>query len=104
MLSVRLSTIFTSRWFALLWAVLVILTAIQFVGAGDDDAAKNGQGDDAVALDDLTNDQRQAIAHVLWVWLPQQTIILPSAERAVLFRSCNVIVAYGFYGHQSHSS
>lgn len=62
---VRLSTIFTSRWFALLWAVLVILTAIQFVGSGTDDATQNGQGGDTAALDGLTNDQRQAIANVL---------------------------------------
>ena len=30
MFGVRLSSLFTSRWMALLWAVLVILTAIQF--------------------------------------------------------------------------
>jgi hypothetical protein len=41
---VRLASLFTSRWMALLWAVLVILTAIQFVGAGPDDG---GQGDNA---------------------------------------------------------
>jgi len=58
---VRLRTIFTSRWFALLWAVLVILTAIQFVGSGDD--SQTGQGDNATAADGLTNDQRQAIAN-----------------------------------------
>jgi hypothetical protein len=63
MFGVRLSTIFTSRWFALLWAVLVILTAIQFVGVGDDDAAQNGQGNAATAADGLSNDQRQAIAN-----------------------------------------
>lgn len=67
---VRLRSIFTSRWFALLWAVLVILTAIQFVGPGDDRPGGQGidqgseQGDDAVAADGLTNDQRQAIANI----------------------------------------
>lgn len=56
---VRLRSLFTSRWMALLWAVLVILTAIQFVGPGED---KAGPGDNAAA-DGLTNDQRQAIAN-----------------------------------------
>lgn len=65
MFGVRLSTIFTSRWFALLWVVLVILTAIQFVGSGTDDAAQNGQGGDTAALDGLASDQRQAIANAL---------------------------------------
>lgn len=46
MFRVRLSSLFTSRWLALLWAVLVILTAIQFVGTGDtdDSAADDAQG------------------------------------------------------------
>lgn len=57
MFGVRLSSLFTSRWFALLWAVLVILTAIQFVGAGDD-GADNG-------ADNLTDQQRDAIANAL---------------------------------------
>ncbi len=59
---VRLRSIFTSRWFALLWAVLVILTAIQFVGAGDD--SQNRQADNTAA-DGLTNDQRAALANAL---------------------------------------
>ncbi|NML10562.1 hypothetical protein HHL08_10435 [Sphingobium sp. AR-3-1] len=59
---VRLRSIFTSRWFALLWAVLVILTAIQFVGAGDD--SQGAQGDNAAA-DGLTNEQRAALANAL---------------------------------------
>jgi hypothetical protein len=59
---VRLRTIFTSRWFALLWAVLVILTAIQFVGAGPD-KDDQAQGDNSSAADSLTNEQRQAIAN-----------------------------------------
>ena len=58
---VRLRTIFTSRWFALLWAVLVILTAIQFVGSDEDQSG--AQGNNGVAADGLTNEQRQAIAH-----------------------------------------
>lgn len=58
----RLRTIFTSRWFALLWAVLVILTAINLVGPGEDrpaDAANAG------GADGLTNGQRAAIANAL---------------------------------------
>lgn len=59
MFGVRLSSLFTSRWFALLWAVLVILTAIQFVGVGDD-------GDDnGASADNLTDQQRDAIANAL---------------------------------------
>ncbi len=39
MFGVRLTSLFTSRWMALAWAVLVCLTAVQFVGsAGDEDA------------------------------------------------------------------
>ncbi|SEI64383.1 hypothetical protein SAMN05518849_101394 [Sphingobium sp. AP50] len=58
---VRLRSLFTSRWMALLWAILVILTAIQFVGPGEDHQA----GDNAAAADGLTNDQRDAIANAL---------------------------------------
>jgi len=32
----RLSSLFTSRWMALLWAALIIWTALSFVGSGDD--------------------------------------------------------------------
>lgn len=35
MFGVRLTSLFTSRWMALAWAILVCLTAIQFVGSGD---------------------------------------------------------------------
>lgn len=59
MFGVRLSSLFTSRWFALLWAVLVILTAIQFVGAGDDGA------DNSASADNLTTGQQDAIANAL---------------------------------------
>lgn len=59
MFGVRLSSLFTSRWFALLWAVLVILTAIQFVGAGDDGA------DNGVGADNLTTGQQDAVANAL---------------------------------------
>ncbi len=65
---VRLRSLFTSRWLALLWAILVILTAIQFVGVADD---KSGQGaDDGVSADGLaahglTPDQRNAIVNAL---------------------------------------
>lgn len=61
---VRLRSLFTSRWMALLWAVLVILTAIQFVGPGDDRAREaDGQGAANAAADGLTPDQRNAIAN-----------------------------------------
>ena len=59
---VRLRSLFTSRWMALLWAVLVILTAIQIVGPEDDSRAGS---DNAAAADGLTNDQRAAIANAL---------------------------------------
>jgi hypothetical protein len=55
---VRLRSLFTSRWMALLWAILVILTAIQFVGAGDDDA---GQGDNATDAQTLSGQQRDIV-------------------------------------------
>ncbi|WP_088184232.1 hypothetical protein [Sphingobium sp. Z007] len=58
---VRLRSIFTSRWFALLWAILVILTAIQFVGSADE--GQGVQGDNAA--DGLTNEQRAALANAL---------------------------------------
>ncbi len=58
---VRLRSIFTSRWFALLWAILVILTAIQFVGSSDD--GQGAPGDNAA--DGLTTEQRAALANAL---------------------------------------
>tara|TARA_B100001105_G_C22016621_1_gene283892 strand:- start:238 stop:414 length:177 start_codon:yes stop_codon:yes gene_type:complete len=58
MFGVRLSSLFTSRWFALLWAVLVILTAIQFVGVGDD-------GGNSADADNQTTQQHDAIANAL---------------------------------------
>jgi len=58
---VRLRSLFTSRWFALLWAILVILTAIQFVGTSDD--SQGALGDNAA--DGLTNEQRVALANAL---------------------------------------
>lgn len=65
MFGVRLSSLFTSRWFALLWAVLVILTAIQFVGGsdkqGDAGAANATDAAAGVSADGLTDDQRNAI-------------------------------------------
>ncbi|WP_313392910.1 hypothetical protein [Sphingobium yanoikuyae] len=59
MFGVRLRSLFTSRWMALLWAILVLLSAIQFVGSdGGDQAA-------TAALDGLDNNQRAAIANAL---------------------------------------
>lgn len=62
MFGVRLSSLFTSRWMALLWAVLVILTAIQFVGASDGSADQKaaGQGSDSATL---TDQQKAAISN-----------------------------------------
>jgi hypothetical protein len=39
MFGVRYSSLFTSRWMALLWCVLICLTAIGFVGTGSDHSA-----------------------------------------------------------------
>jgi hypothetical protein len=61
---VRLRSLFTSRWMALLWAVLVILTAIQIVGPGKD-SDERAQSGNATAADGLTSEQRQMIANVL---------------------------------------
>lgn len=44
MFGVRLYSLFTSRWMALAWAVLICLTAVEFVGEG-------GKTDDAAAQD-----------------------------------------------------
>ncbi len=44
MFGVRLASLFTSRWMALAWGVLVCLTAVGFVGGRDDkDAAADAQ-------------------------------------------------------------
>lgn len=59
---VRLRSLFTSRWLAILWAILVCLTAIQFVGVADD---KSGQGDSGAAADSLTPQQQHDIANAL---------------------------------------
>lgn len=55
MFGVRLRSLFTSRWMALLWAVLVILTAIGFVGSDD--------GGDTTAAQ-LSPEQQRAITNV----------------------------------------
>lgn len=57
MFGVRLSSLFTSRWMALLWAILVILTAIQFVGPGGSISDEN-----RATSDGLTNEQRTNVA------------------------------------------
>lgn len=59
---VRLRSLFTSRWLAILWAILVCLTAIQFVGVADD---KGAQGDNGAAADEPAPQQRQDIANAL---------------------------------------
>lgn len=63
MFGIRLRSLFTSRWMAILWAIFICLTAIQIVGVGDDGA---GQGSDtaAASADALTAQQRDAINSV----------------------------------------
>ncbi|MDX3901677.1 MAG: hypothetical protein QHC40_14385 [Sphingobium sp.] len=61
MFGVRLRSLFTSRWMALLWAILVILTAIQYVGLADDG---EGRQDDADNAQTLTAQQRNAVDSV----------------------------------------
>lgn len=56
MFGVRLASLFTSRWMALLWSILVILTAIQFVGSGDQ--GKQQPRSAAPASDTLTADKK----------------------------------------------
>lgn len=63
MFGIRFRSLFTSRWFALLWTVLVLLTAIQIVGPGED--RDSGSGNTAVAADGLTNEQRDAVMNAL---------------------------------------
>ncbi len=50
MFGVRLTSLFTSRWMALAWVVLVCLSAVEFVGGrgsnSDDDAAQAQQDAD----------------------------------------------------------
>lgn len=60
---VRLRSIFTSRWFALLWAILVMLTAIQFVGPGDD--SQSGQGADQAATGGPAVEQGDRLSNAL---------------------------------------
>ncbi|MBT2188877.1 hypothetical protein [Sphingobium nicotianae] len=43
MFGVPLRSLFTSRWMALAWVVLVCLTAVQYVGPSDDDEAPVAQ-------------------------------------------------------------
>ncbi len=53
MFGVRLTSLFTSRWMALAWAVLICLYAVQYVGAGrsgaDGDSGADNS-DDAAAV------------------------------------------------------
>ncbi len=46
MFGVRLTSLFTSRWMALAWAVLVCLTAVGFVAGRD---GKDGAANDETA-------------------------------------------------------
>ncbi len=45
MFGVRLSSLFTSRWMALCWAVLICLSAVGFVAAQDGGAQGAGASD-----------------------------------------------------------
>ncbi len=50
MFGVRLTSLFTSRWMALAWVVLICLSAIQFVGTdADKDAPASQASTDAEA-------------------------------------------------------
>nr|WP_278254293.1 hypothetical protein [Sphingobium sp. BYY-5] len=60
---VRLRSLFTSRWMALLWAVLVILTAIQIVGSGDDNQDRGEQGGGVITADGVTHAPRAASSY-----------------------------------------
>jgi hypothetical protein len=46
----RTSSIFRSRWMALLWAAGVVWMAMEFAGSGDP-AAQNDQADNAALVD-----------------------------------------------------
>jgi hypothetical protein len=66
---VRLRSLFTSRWFALLWAVLVILTAIQIVGPGQDQPADGAGGAkpataSTATADAVINNNRDTLANL----------------------------------------
>lgn len=53
MFGVRLSSLFTSRWMALAWAVLICLTAVGFVGSqGNDQSGATDVQADAVAANE----------------------------------------------------
>ncbi|MET0363541.1 MAG: hypothetical protein ABW169_02695 [Sphingobium sp.] len=67
MLGPRLTSVFRSRWTALLWARLVIWTAVDFVGVapsheqGDEagsNAASPANAGDAAAIQQLLNDPK----------------------------------------------
>lgn len=59
MFGIRLRSLFTSRWLALLWAILVLLTAFRIVGPAEDKSAE------ATNANGLTDAQREAIANAL---------------------------------------
>jgi hypothetical protein len=51
MFGVRLTSLFTSRWMALAWAVLICLSAIEFVGgrgSNEDSSAQDAETAQAV--------------------------------------------------------
>ncbi len=58
---VRFSSLFTSRWMALLWAILVILTAIQFVAGQKAEAPDNSAAANETAPAGLTPEEKAAI-------------------------------------------
>lgn len=53
MIGPRLSSVFKSRWMALLWAAGILWTAVDFVGFGDDSrsAAEQGNAQEMAAVD-----------------------------------------------------
>jgi len=53
MVGPRLSSVFKSRWMALLWAAGILWTAVDFVGFGDDgqSGAEAGNAQEMAAID-----------------------------------------------------
>lgn len=51
MFGVRLRSLFTSRWMALAWSVLVCLTAVQWVGSSSGGKAQAKSADQSASAD-----------------------------------------------------
>ena len=56
MFGIKYSSLFTSRWMALLWCILICLTAIQFVGAAPGGSANaDTSGNSSASADGATD-------------------------------------------------